>query len=228
MIETIKKFKELMKNKRYKAMFKLGLFILFFIIVFILIELNSNDEYLDDINSSNQQGLFDIDNYSFNYLVQTENMNNVISTNLTLDGYRNENKYVFEVLEHNKKYYYEETLFTYDDTILPYTGNKFIDVELYSPENIEKYIKKGKLDSTTTYSDGTIKKEYKIEVVTFASLIGENIITLEGDVVITIYQKENKLQSVELDLIKYNKSNIIIEYSNLNNIVKFDKESLLK
>lgn len=226
MKEKVVIFKELMKNQRYKAIFKLSLFIIFFAVVFIVFDFGSNDEYIS--SKVNNNDVYDISNYSFDYVVKTANLYDELSTSLSINGYRNDNKYVFEVMEDNLKYYYEDVLFTYTNEILPYTGEKFIDLNLYSPENIEKYIKKGKLDNTTTFADGQIKKVYKIDVVTFAGLINENVITLEGDVCISILVKDDKLQTVELDLLNYNKSNILINYSNINNIKEFNKDSLLK
>ena len=229
MNNNIEVFKKLMKNKRYKALFKLGLFILFFITIFLVFDLGQGEKYLNENQlQSNKNSLYELNNYSFSYIVKNANIYNELSTSLTINGYRNKEKYVFEVLEHNSKYYYEDKLYTYNTEIVPYMGESFIDIKLYNPENIKKYIDKSNLDSTTTYSDGKVKKIYKIDVVTFSSFINDNVITTDKDITITIYENNGELESVELDLLNYNKSNIMISYHNINNIVDFNKESLLK
>lgn len=232
----IKRFKELWAVPRYRSMIKLGLWVIFFVLVSLGV---SSYEYIDQDSNNNQndeiveeekealENFKDMDNYSFT-IDYIGNENTVI----TGKNYENKTLIMFE-----NKFYYREGNFIYniegeyrssEEVENPFPSNDFS----LQPIDLYKLIKKGTLDEETKkIQDNTVIKKYII--IDKLILLKYQIPESEKDkasITVTTYEKEGQINSIKIDLTNVKKIEeaydgkeyiITIDYSEIDEVLEF-------
>ena len=197
---------EYLKNPKKKSLTLLGIYVVFFIIVFILINMGSSSDNYINYTEENES---DIEN------IESEKNNDILNYKYIYKIYDDEN--LFEI---NGKYNNDVNTFTYngfdyikDDEII-YLDNVPVefDFNIYSYEEIKLLIENS--DSETKYknSDRII---YNININKYFELLNEisncNYIDC-SNIFISITIQENKfINSVIIDLSDYYGYRYIIE-----------------
>jgi len=197
--------KKMYENPRTRAAVILGIYFVFFVFLFILMKApNPNSDINNDkiINYTNIS-----ENYNYTYSVE-------IGKNDITDKYMftgtNDNGNITEKVElyNNVSKKYEE-IFDYEDI-----NPKFIDLN-----TVISYVNDIKEEFTTEYKDGTIQKNYLVELNTI-----DNNINQSGTVEINVYEKDLFITKIIIDGTNFDsKSNenvtnskYILEYSKIN------------
>lgn len=220
----IKGIKEGLKNPKTKSLTMLGIYFVFFLFVFILLNSAENRNNVPIIEENEKST---IDNYQamesyqykFNYI--NNGLSNIIEgtyfKDTTLFNYNN-NKYYFEndliYIINNDSYYLEN---------IEYNITKLFSKNLY---NILVDLKEV---STTTYNDGTKEINYVMDSNKFYNYYYENISNYQNNIGVKIVEKDNNINSIIFDLTSLNisLSRIEIDYYNINNIsnLEFNKNN---
>ena len=211
MKEKINTFKKLWAIPRYKAIIKLILFGIFFLSLYIIMQImiilsNPSDnkpvkiKVIENVSATdNFKNMSSYEyTYEINYILNNQNLSKLIT------GTKYNNKNVFKIL--NNKYSISNDLI-YDSNNNVVTNLCEYDLINLLPNNLVNLFVGEKTE--TKYSDGKVKIEYDK---------------------ITIYEENNYITKIELDLTdevskinnKITYYSIIITYSNINNISSFD------
>ncbi len=172
--------KEQYKNPRTRAAVILGIYFVFF--VFLFIGLNSANS-TSTINGENIQNYNNIsENYNYAYNIEIENSDHT-------------DKYLFTGLYNEGNTTQKMTLYNNEtgeyEEILEYTNinPKFLDLK-----TIISYVNNIKEEFSTNYKDGTIQKNYLVEL----NKIDENV-NSEKTVEINVYEKDNFITKIIID-----------------------------
>jgi len=233
-LTNIQKFKRLWHNDRYKAMIKLSIYMIFIFVIIIVINIlpnNTNNTLNDEKNENNT--LTEEKNYNnYNYSSTLTYIENEEEITINYEGDRIEDENVGiksfgdEITNYHIKndvYYLvrlESTKIVEEKEIFERLDSKYFDLEV-----IKDYIEKGKLDYTTTYSNGVIVREYKI----FLKYILLNY--LEEDYFTIIEYTEEESLQYKIDYTNIiNKENEFLEeiklqirFSNIGKVSNFSK-----
>jgi len=233
-LTNIQKFKRLWHNDRYKAMIKLSIYMIFIFVIIIVINIlpnNTNNTLNDEKNENNT--LTEEKNYNnYNYSSTLTYIENEEEITINYEGDRIEDENVGiksfgdEITNYHIKndvYYLvrlESTKIVEEKEIFERLDSKYFDLEV-----IKDYIEKGKLDYTTTYSNGVIVREYKI----FLKDILLNY--LEEDYFTIIEYTEEESLQYKIDYTNIiNKENEFLEeiklqirFSNIGKVSNFSK-----
>lgn len=230
-MKDIKEFvKDIFQNKRKKALLSLGLWIIFFIVVFILVGRPSELQY-DYQSKSNQNSVEtessldnfkNMENFEYSYLIEITENN--INDMYKIEGTYYNNKYYFET-NGNTYYISDNVIYLVDDTLKRLTSVKEIDpksifnridIKILTKDSIYSYISASEQNSSTTYKDGNVTKNniYKS--------YNNRLIN------ITINEYGNIIRSIELDFSKYfdityQMFKVSATYKNINNIASYNK-----
>ena len=222
-VEYIKKIKEFLKDPKKKSLTQLGIYIVFFIFVFIL--LNSSDG-IENNEIIEEQVKLPLDIYEdmkgYTYKVVYTNVDKID----IIEGTYYNDKSLFNY--NNLKYYYEDSLYvindySYTNTVIEY------DISKIFSNNFINIINKLEEVSETKYKDGKIEKSYTISSSEIYKYLydAENI--YEGLVNVNITEYDNQIQKIMIDLssLNINLFKIEIEYSNIDNIedLEFNKDN---
>lgn len=221
-VEYIKKIKEFLKDPKKKALTQLGIYIIFFIFVFIL--LNSSDEINNNVLEEKIKSSIDIyeDMKGYTYKVVYTNVDKVD----IIEGTYYKDKSLFNY--NNLKYYYEDSLYvisdySYTNTVIEYNISKIFS------NNFINIINKLEEVSETKYKDGTVEKNYTISANEIYRYLFDTEYVYEELVNVNITEYENQIQKITIDLssLNINLLKIEIEYSNIDNIedLEFNKDN---
>jgi len=187
--------KEKYKNPRTRAALILGLYLILFIYLFI--GLAGVDTASSTDNEQIQNYTYINENYNYNYnieITKNSNTNKYLFTGTNVNGIENQK---VELYNHITKNY--EEIFDYDDI-----NPKFTDLN-----TIISYVNNLKEEFTTNYKDGTVQKNYLVELNKIDSNIDSNE-TIE----INIYEKENFITKIIIDGTNFDsKTNNNVSYS---------------
>ena len=222
----IKIIRELWQNTRTRAAVILGLWIIFFVFVFAVFDIRGNH------TSSTSYNAIETWKESKNYEYDMEITVN--QDTYLIRGMRNSNLETFSFQE--MSYYLEnEFLFVFQNVQKIFQENTIllgIDFLKLRPEFLNKVLQYGKLEYTTKYESGEIRKGYQISTAKFVELYQNLEITDDSFVEIEVVEKENQITSISLNLTdfeKYYQKNIInyeieIKYSNIGMVsnLKFE------
>lgn len=202
MKEYYRKYKELRKNKRIRALMSLGLWLIFFL--FVAIIFNTAGRTATPIPSTPTQTTLDtyknVESYEFEFIIDT-----LIEEQTIISGiYYNEN-YYFE--NDNKEYYLTDDVLYLVDTNnknLTPVSDKFLDLDIRFLKNsaLLKIMSEGIVDNAVEYKDGTIK-------TTYTGLLDDSYINM-------VTEEQNKI--INNINIMFNQYVIEINYTNINNI----------
>lgn len=205
-MDFIKKVKEWLKNPKKKALTQLGLYAIFFIIVFALIGMGNSANTPNYIHENTNK---EATNYEYIYKINNNEMINHITGTFN----NNEDIFNYNGLNYNKK----EGVIYLNDTVVTLD----FDVDKYKYKNIELLIENA--DSKTTYTDSK-KIVYNINIVEYFTLFNEvnNCSTMDCTTInipVTV-EKETYINYVIIDLSNYYGYKYIVEinYNNINKI----------
>ena len=190
LLEFIKNIRTNLKDPKKKALTRLGIYFMFFAIVFIMLNAKGSVK-LDPINVP------EVPTKVLNYeYVYTINNNVIYGTHYeTRDSLLFNNTY-YKLIDGNYYNVLDNSLLVYD-----------FDLTLFSYDNILNIIENNELLDSTKYDDNTIKEIYNIKTNNFIKESLENGI-------LTIYKKDY-IYEVKFNI---NNTNIKIEYKNINKI----------
>lgn len=203
-------FKEAWKDSRKRAIIKLGLYIIFFMIVILMIKTSDNNYVVDNNTTKN-----DYSNYNFNL---NFNSNDIIN------GTYDNNIIKYNYL--NQIYYINDNM-TYQmiNNELLVTDNYSIHISRLLINELDNYLSESEEIYKTEFSDGRIKKGYEIEIEDFAYLYDNKEILDKNKLNISVTYLNDEINEIEYDLTQYFKNyyniqdNYIIKlsFNNFNN-----------
>lgn len=186
--EKIHAFKEVMSDPKKRAILSLSFYFIFFLVIIIMIRLHPV-EYALPKTALEKWG--EKSEYDFLYTFYSE------KETLVLKGNFKDGESAFEIEE--QKYKTENRKFYLEDSMEEYQfENTFIEMVFFDihADTILNWIEKGTLEYTSTYADGTMKKNYQIPKEEFDKWEGN----IESDLFsLAVYEKENTLIKIEIE-----------------------------
>lgn len=220
---TLKKWQEIWGNPRYKALIKLGIYILLIIFVFIIFDMTGkNDKEKATVPSSNT--FKEYSNYAYVYQFTYVNEADEPIKNFQVQGKRYIDSSLFTIDETGNTYFERKGSYFLATTKEPISNVIFFDFSTIIPSKLALYIEKMTFEYQTTYADGTLKKGYVIDIPKFASLYAGDSINKQGSVFCTTYEKDKKMNRVTLDMRAYNGILVDIYYQNIHKIDDFRED----
>ena len=220
---NFKKIKELYSNRRYRALMNLGLYAIFFIVVFAILMGGSatNNSLKDADKELTTLDRFKVaNNYEYYYDIERTIDAGVIYYNV--EGKRYLNKEVFNIKDDINGYYVEDDIvYVTRDSIKEklLQGPLSVDLTKIKPLNIVNLIMQAQLESTTNnYKEGTVKNSYLLPVKDFIRLYFSEIIEDKDNLFISIntYEADGNIIKVEMDLTNADKyEEFIIDFHKL-------------
>jgi len=188
--------KAIWKNKRYKAMIKLGGYLIFMIAVILYIQLNkpslnTNYEVMDPLKK-----YASYDNYQYQYTL-TQNQSVQV-----VNGIRINNQELFQIDGTNEKYLLEENKVY----LLSELGKQNVPSPIqYSllnvrPSNLKSIIDSSQRVATTNYEDGSKMLTYSITASDFYQLYNKTDVLVDADIEIKVTIENNTVTKILLDL----------------------------
>lgn len=220
MKDNLAKVKELWKIPRYKAIIKLVLYLLFFALVFGILAIANlfSSHYEEPIEETSKktslENYLEMDNYEYTYTIKTETKTGTIEQLFT--GIKFED--IHELTYLNTKYMIKEGKLYHKETNQEIDQLTKYDLMNLEPEHILELISSAKVEeTTTTYLDQNLKKEY--------TLIFEDY-----QMYLTLYDNGTTITKVNLDVSEYIRITnreitryvIEINYLNIDNIRSYD------
>ena len=222
-MEFFKNIRENLKNPKKKSLVLLGFYALFFIFVFIVLNLGgtSTEVYDNKIEST-------FDNF--------KNMN---SYNFKIDYYKQDSVDTVEgtyykdkalIYYNSLKYYYEDNYYLIDNdsyylSDIQYSVDKLFNKNFYSI--LDKLVE----ESKTTYKDGKKETVYTLDSNYIYNYLYGLDGSYENSIKISITEIDKAITNISLDLTNLMTDiiKIDIEYSNINMItgLEFNKENYL-
>ncbi|MCI9435064.1 MAG: hypothetical protein HFI86_07345 [Bacilli bacterium] len=207
-----RKFKKLWGDKRYKSIFILLLYFLFFIILFAFLNLNKN---VIDTNYKKTINFASYDTYDF---LANISINGYI---YDIQGKRYKNKYDFI-------YGDQQFNLSFEDILKSDIDSNIINLFRYTPDLINNMLENSILVSEKKIiADNTIVKEYSLDIEKYLQILDYSLLSynLNDKIVITVNELDKQITKVELNLSNFYKNleenyqeyKITINYSNLNN-----------
>ena len=221
-MKYIKSIKENLKDPKKKALTQLGLYVIFFVFVAIVLRMPNNNTEIKVTEESKTPIEYYENMTSYNYKVTYTNIDKVD----VIEGiyYNNTSLFTFN----NIKYYYDKSLYIIDNDSY-YLGNIEYNVSKIFNKNFNNIIEELEEVSKTTYKDGTIVTNYKIDATKIYDYLYEQDSFYEGIVNIDITENQNEIHNIKIDLtnLGLNLTNIEVEYSYLNQIenLNFNKDN---
>jgi hypothetical protein len=223
MKENYRKYKELMKNPKYKALNQLVLWFMFFGIIYLIVLLGFGSRIPISSTDNNVKEKITLDNYiemnsfvfSYDFKYQ-----DTIDKELNINGTFIDDKYYFKIDE--TEYYYDNKLYMVKRDNKKLISNPDIGIADFLFEidykTIHNWIKDSSKESETKYKDGMIITDYLYSIDDTKNIM------------IKISEKDKRINNITLDLVdflstndlRYNKFELYIEYTNVNNIDSID------
>lgn len=214
----IKMIRENLKDPKKKALTQLGLYFIFFLVVFIL--LRSAGSY-NSIPSENVTPQTPIEKYEemkgYTYKVTYTNID---KTDI-IEGTYYDNKSLFTF--NNFKYYYEDSLYLIDNDTY-YLNNIEYNISKVFNKNLSSIIKELEEESKTEYKDGTIVTNYIIDSNKMYKYLYELEGTYTNLVSVSIKENESEIHNIVIDLsnLGLNLIKIEVEYMYLDQVTNLD------
>ncbi len=202
----IRSIRENLKDPKKKSLTLLGIYLIFFIIVFILFNTSSKkDSYISESEED------EVTSYEYIYNFNSENgVIEIIGTHKDT-----EDLFTYNGLKYYKK---DNVLYTYQGNELVEVPTFPLNIDQFGYENIEKIVGECTMIDETSYSDKSSKINYNININDLDIL---NIEDTNLDIMIPIEVKTSDyIEEVTIDLTNYYnyKYTINIKYDNINKI----------
>lgn len=223
-MDFIRKVRENLKDPKKKSLTLLGIYFVFFIVVFAL--LSGGDNYIEppiteEENISVMDNYKDMQSYQYKFSYTNNGLINIVEgtyfNGTSLFNY-NGNKYYFE---NDLLYIINNDSYSLGN--IEYNITKLFSNNLYSilTELIEQ--------STTTYNDGTKEINYTMDASKFYNYYFDTQSSYQTVINLKIKEFDNNITNIVFDLSNLNieLTKIEIEYNNINNIqnLEFNKDN---
>lgn len=228
MKDVINFVKSVWNNRRQRAVFSLFLWLAFFVVIFIMIdvpktpvtETKRQDE--NKLSANAIENFKEVENYEFSYLITIKENN--LSNIYKIDGTYYNKKFFLE--ESGQNYYYDgDILYLVNDdyrqlkefkSIDPNNLFNQLDINVLTNDVIYTFITSSEKKEQTTYKDNSAITSY-----TYKSYDDRTIN-------IVVSEHSNIISNIEMNFSsyldrKYDDFTVNITYKNVNNIVKYDK-----
>jgi len=213
----IKEIKEFLKDPKKKALMQLGIYAIFFILVFIFISTGEKHINVPSVSSPDTPIEYYENMSSYDYKVTYSNIDKVDIIEGTY--YNNTSLFTYN----NLKYYYENLLYVIDNdsytlASIEYDISKIFNKNLYSIFNDLKE------ESKTTYKDGKVVTNYTLDSNKIYNYLFDEESNYNNLVNVSITENNDTITTITFDLINLGitLNKIEIEYSNFNNIESLD------
>lgn len=214
-MEYIRKVKEFLKDPKKKALTQLGIYAIFFIFVFALLNSSSNNTQPLEEPKTPIESYEEMQGY--NYKVTYTNMDKID----IVEGTYYDNKSLFTY--NNQKYYYEDSLYIIDNDSYYLTGIGYNIPKIFS-KNLISIINELEEESKTAYKDGTLVTTYTIDSNKMYNYLFELESNYDSLVTISITESEEEIHNIVIDLtsLGLNLTKIEIDYTYINMITNLD------
>ena len=217
--EVVDKFKELWAVPLYRGLMRLGFWFLFFLVIFGGLKINGIIHHSNDVKEDQtaKKQISNIDSYLYNYQIITD-MNTINISGTYYKGIDAFNLNNIRYYIKDNKYYLVEN-----------KSEVNVDLPLieYQYNNIYNLIKDKQYESKTEYKDGSIEKKYIITSNDY-NFYYKTDYPYTGNINMIVKEKDNNMINVMIDYsayyIEFNNYQVIINYSNINNIDSLDIE----
>ena len=205
MKDTYKLIKELLKNKRYRSLVILGMYLIFITVVVLSIKNVPTKEITTDIRLEN----FKLKtNYNYTYSIIT-----------SIDSIEESKIIMGARFEDKNQLIFEDKTYLYNDVLIGFPINQ-IDITKLQYDYIYDYIKLGNKSSNDTYS---------VSLNDFMKIVNGVTITSDKLITIKVIYDNDIVTNIELDLTEYvnynqnlyDKYMVVINYTNIGNVVDF-------
>ena len=187
--------KEKYQNPRTRAAVILGIYLVFFVFLFIAVRTPNTSSTNNNEQINNYTNIEENYNYSYNVEITKDNKTN----KYLFSGISNEGNITEKVELYNNESKIYEGIFDYED----------IDPKFINLKTIISYVNNIKEEFTTNYKDGTIQKNYLVEL----SKIDSNINSIET-IEINVYEKDGFITKIIIDGTNFDsKTNEGVTYS---------------
>ncbi len=190
------KLKIIWKNPGGRALLQIGLYCLFFGILFLLLNSKTSSKISDTVEEQYERW----NQYSYTMTIQKENQMYHIHGSKAIEE-------TFFVEEQNQTYQIVDEMIADENKNIV---SEF-DWSLLSPTKLSSFIQNGTINSTTSYKDGSKQIEYEMECNLWNP-------SLEGVCQFTTIQKENQMVQVNLDVVDLYR--VEIHYQNDSQILE--------
>lgn len=224
MKEKYRAFKEWKKNPRHSALFKLLCWFIFFSALYLLAcagvfspkyRSNNKTDNSGKITNDSVENYINMNSFEYQYII------NYDDNTVVIDGIVYDDKNYFSIGDN--KYYEDEVIYFVDEENKLLIANPEIELPILLNEinrtTIYLWLSEGTTYEKISYNDGSTSK-----IIKYAP-------TEEYAIEIAIKEKENLINSLEIDLVEllqaknitYNTFLVNINYTNINNISLYEK-----
>lgn len=196
----IEKIREWRKNPRTRAATSLFLWGIFFLFVFVVLDVRGNHTSNQSVYSVTQKWANEKNyKYEMTFTINQETF--------VVNGIRSEERETFSLQE--QTYYLENDklyAFQNDTKVLQeYTTILGYDFLKLRPEFLSQLLSYGKLEYTTNYESGAVSKGYSINTAKFIKLYDGSEIADDSTIKVEVLETNNTITEMKLDLINYKK-----------------------
>lgn len=221
-MEYIKKIREFLKDPKKKALTQLGIYFVFFIFVFILLNGGNDNVVTPPVEETKNPLEIYNDMNGYIYKVTYTNINKVDVIEGTY--YNKASLFTYN----NLKYYYGDSLYVIDNDTY-YLSNIEYNISKIFNNNLYNIIKDLEEESKTTYKDGTVITNYIIDSNKIYNYLFDTESIYTNTATISIKENQNEIHNIVIDLtnLNMNLTKIEVEYSYLDQItsLSFNKEN---
>lgn len=201
-MQYLEYLKEAWKDPRKKAIIKLGLYIAFFAIMFMIAGLSSSNSVPNVIEQEEKKEIYN--NYSFIVSLNNQPMitgvfdNNVITYNYSNQIFKLENELLYQVINNE----------------LVNIDNTHTKLDKLMLNKIDSYIEKSTEIYKTNYNDGKEKIGYQININDFSTIYESKEQFSDEKIQVGITYLDNKIIEIEYDLTNYyNNGSYILNFT---------------
>lgn len=189
-----KTLKALWGNTRYRAMIRLGGYLVF--VIFVLIMIQSNTSRSLPTSQNSYYRLANMNNYEYQYTFTVNQTMNVVK------GIHVSDKESFEIVGDSNKYLLEGELY------YQLSNNGKVQIQnpvSYSlpsiqPHNLEEMLDASQKISTTNYETGETEKVYQLSSEVFYSIWDSSQIKKGENITIKVKESNNVIASITIDM----------------------------
>ena len=224
-VSLFKKIREYWKIPRYRALITLGIYILFFVIIYLYIQIMNHlsGPSIEKVQVDPLIEYSSMDNYEYSYEIDVTG--SLETSSYVISGIRYDNQDNFKIS--NNSFYVQDNIIYSLDGVKNITDFVQIDLLLLLPNRIYDSLNYSTNTSKIEYQNGDAKVTYSIPVSKFNVAFLQGIDETNTDVVeVTMYEYDNQIYQIDLNL--YNLMKLVdptlqgysikMTYTNINNI----------
>ncbi len=209
------RFREIWKNKRYRAMIILGFYFVFFLFLIGSIRSSRGNVPPTSDTTTTNISFESLDNYEATYTFTIDSASHFVYTT------RYQEEEVIEVEETNEEYYIKgDTFYSVKDQKLETTSDQLYGLSFFKlrPDELSKLLKYSTFQHQTEFQDDRIRKVYQITVKGFFSWLDGSFQDADETITITTEEINGLMTIFTIDLSHYQNETITITYQNHNQL----------